>query len=160
MKILVFSDSHGNSLRIKKAISDHEAGCNLIIHLGDGRADMEYVSQFYPEIPCIMISGNSESRKRDEKIVEIGGIKIICIHGHTFNVKKDINEAQLYAKNAGADILLYGHTHFADDTLSCFDDGRRIRSFNPGSIGKGYPPSYGIIIIPKDGIALTSHVYL
>ncbi len=159
MKILVFSDSHGNTSRMIDAIEAHLPSCKLIIHLGDGVRDISYVSDLYPQIPVISLKGNGESFSRDVRIIEEFGVKMMCIHGHTYGVKSCIDRAAMCAIDEGVDILLYGHTHTAADTLFESVDGRRVKIFNPGSVGKGYPPAYGIISFDRLGRFLTSHGY-
>ena len=159
MKILVFSDSHGNISRMKDALEAHLPSCKLIIHLGDGVRDIEYLSSLYPEIPVISLKGNGETISRDTRLFDEMGVRFFCMHGHSYGVKSGIERAATEAKNNGADILLYGHTHVARDTVMNFDDGSSVRIFNPGSIGRGYPPSYGIIEIDRRKNILTSHAY-
>jgi len=160
MKILVFSDSHGNTSKMISAIADHRSSTDLIVHLGDGVRDIEYASSLYPEIPVVSIRGNSESYSRESQIIDLGGVRIMCIHGHTYGVKEDLTRAAMSAATDECDILLYGHTHMPLDQLFISPDDRRVRLFNPGSIGKGYPPSYGVVNIAKNGTFLTSHAYL
>lgn len=50
------------------------------------------------------------------------------------------------ARQEGADIVLYGHTHTG---VTCYDDGLYI--MNPGSIRDGH---YGMIDIVPGGIML------
>ena len=40
MRILVFSDSHGSTWRMRDALLDHPEA-DMIIHLGDGERDVE-----------------------------------------------------------------------------------------------------------------------
>lgn len=160
MKILVFSDSHGNTSRMISAIADHRASLDLIIHLGDGVRDLEYVSSLYPEIPTVSLKGNGETFSRDKCIFDLEGVRIMCIHGHTYGVKEDITRAAMCAVTDECDLLLYGHTHMPHDSLFTSPDEKNVRLFNPGSIGKGYPPSYGVVNISKNGTFLTSHAYL
>lgn len=162
MKILVFSDSHGNTERMISAIADHLPAVDLVIHLGDLERDIDYVRGIYPELPVVSVTGNCDSYARSRRILELMGLRILCIHGHTYGVKDDIETAAQIAAEENADILLYGHTHATDDRLMTvtlpFGGGERaVRVFNPGSIGKGWPPTYGIINIPKNGSYLTSH---
>ena len=159
MKILVFSDSHGNTRRMKEAIELHGPSCKMIIHLGDGVRDIEYVSSFFPQIPVVSLNGNGESFKRDVRIFDECGVRFMCIHGHSYNVKFGLTKAIYAAEEAEADILLYGHTHTAHDTSVELGDGKYLKVFNPGSIGKGYPPTYGIVEISGKHI-LTSHAKL
>ena len=160
MKILVFSDSHRNTRKMIEAIKDHLPSCNVIIHLGDGVRDVEHVSSLYPEIPLVSLKGNGESFSRDSRILDIEGLRIMCIHGHTYDVKMGIDRAAMCAIDNDVDILLYGHTHTPDDSVYTSPDGRQVRVFNPGSIGMGYPSSYGLIDIPRKGSYVTSHAFL
>lgn len=160
MKILVFSDSHGNVSRMKLAVEDHLPSCKMIIHLGDGVRDVSYISSLFPEIPVISVKGNGETFSRDVRIFDEYGVRLMCMHGHSYKVKWGMDAAIYAAEEAGADILLYGHTHKAHDTLVYTSGDRPLRVFNPGSIGLGRPPSYGIIDIDKRGNVLTSHAYL
>ena len=159
MKILVFSDSHGNTSRMRSAIEDHKNNCKLIIHLGDGVRDIEYVSSFYPEIPVVSLKGNGESLFRDIRIFDELGVRFMCMHGHSYGVKSSLDRAIYAAEEEDANILLYGHTHDPKDTVVNLPSGKSIRIFNPGSVGRGYPPSYGIIELDKRGNILTSHFY-
>lgn len=160
MKILVFSDSHGNTSRMISAISDHLPSCNMIIHLGDGVRDIEYVSSLYPEIPVVSLKGNGETIFRDVRVFDECGVRFMCMHGHSYGVKSSLDRAIYAAEENEADILLYGHTHTKMDTVAYLDNGRRIRVFNPGSVGRGYPSSYGIIEIDRRGNVLSSHCIL
>lgn len=156
MKILVFSDSHGNTSRMKSAIEAHLPSCNMIIHLGDGARDIDFVSSFFPEIPVVSIKGNGESIFRDTRMFDEYGVRFFCMHGHTFGVKSSLVHAAKEAADRDATILLYGHTHVPCDTVMYFDD-KCVRVFNPGSIGRGRPATYGIIEIDRRGYILTSH---
>ena len=160
VKILVFSDSHGNTSRMKEAIEANLPSCKMIIHLGDGVRDISYVSSFFPELPVISLQGNGETFKKDVRIFDECGVRFICMHGHSYRVKMGLEYAIYAAREAEADILLYGHTHVAHDTVSELEGGKKLRIFNPGSIGRGYPPSYGIIDISRNGTISTSHVVL
>ena len=156
MKILVFSDSHGLHENIRAAVAAHEANTDLIIHLGDGVSDMQYVSSFFPQIPCITINGNRESYTGETRVLDLDGVRILCMHGHSHGVKGGRLRAAYAAAEADASLLLYGHTHVPDDSFFALEGGKKIHLFNPGSITFCRPPSYGIICISKGNI-LSSH---
>ena len=156
MKIIVFSDSHGNTSKMISAIEEHRASISLIIHLGDGVRDISYVSSLYPELPVVSIEGNGETFSRSKRILDIDGVRIMCIHGHSYHVKLGTSYAARCAAEENCNLLLYGHTHIADDTVISTAK-REVRVFNPGSIGRGYPSSYGIIHMKGKGIYSTSH---
>ena len=79
-------------------------------------------------------------------VVTLGGKKIYCTHGHAEHVKYGTDELICRARQEGADIVLYGHTHSG---VTAYDDGLYI--MNPGSIRDGH---YGMIDIVPGGIML------
>ena len=72
------------------------------------------------------------------------GVIIFATHGHLSNVKRedDFRTLIYQAKEAGADIALFGHTHYQ---YLAEHDG--ITLLNPGSAGYGYYPGYAILNI-------------
>lgn len=169
MKILVVSDSHGRSDRLEKAV-ELNRDADVILHLGDGYADLRYIS--LPDVPIYAVKGNGEDwsiMRGDgvprERQLSFDGVKLLMMHGHTHSVKSGIERAARYALDSGADILLFGHTHGALERFvpagSAIGDiitDRDIRLFNPGSIGgpRFGAPKFGLITI-KDGCILMSH---
>ena len=153
MRVVVFSDSHGNYDVLEKILERHEEDGDLFIHLGDGEREFELLTYVYDGKKLLFVSGNCDwgTDKPDYDIVNIEGKTIFFTHGARFGVKGDLNIAKLYARKSGADILLYGHTHIA---MTDYDDGLYI--MNPGSCGRPREglPSYGIIDITEAGIAM------
>lgn len=161
MKILVFSDSHGDTLKMDFALKSHGASVNMVIFLGDGVSDAEIIRRKYPDIPFVITEGNRESPFHESPLVfEEFGLKFFCIHGHGYGVKRGIDRAEKAAAETGADILLYGHTHTPENRTAVYNDGSRLLIFNPGSIGSGYHPSYGVICIPQKGVYVASHAIM
>ncbi|MBQ8475352.1 MAG: YfcE family phosphodiesterase [Clostridia bacterium] len=146
IKILVFSDSHGREKNIEKAIEDHGCRADALIFLGDGLRGAENVFQKYPHIPHLCVKGNCDGlvfNQVDEATLDLGGIKILCMHGHLYDTKSSLLRAGLRAREVGASLLLFGHTHAA---LEMREEG--LVYFNPGTIGLGYPNcTYGVIEI-------------
>ncbi len=160
MKILIFSDSHGNISRMKAAVEAHLPRVDLLIHLGDGVRDFEYITSLYPSIQSLSLRGNAESSARERVILELDGVRIMCIHGHSYGVKAGVTCAAQAAIAEECDLLLFGHTHTPCDTVYNGEGDSRVRIFNPGSIGRAYPPSYGVLNIARNGAFLTSHAFL
>lgn len=165
MKILVFSDSHGVTDKMETALAEHRGETDAVIHLGDGAGDLKRCA--VPEgIPVITVSGNYEdffsafmpNDHPPERIVEFGGVRILCTHGHRYGVKSSVERAAAHAGSSGAALLLFGHTHRPLDVSETLPSGEILRIFNPGTAGNGYPSSYGIVEI-RDGQILTSHRY-
>ena len=88
MRILVFSDSHGSTYRMREAISLHTEA-DMIIHLGDGERDMHSFDDLLEGKQVIQVCGNCDfySQLPANEIIEISGKKIFCSHGHTELVK-------------------------------------------------------------------------
>ena len=148
MRILVLSDSHGMPSRILAAVEAHPEA-EALIFLGDGERHLDTVESYYHSLPnVIKVAGNCDfsSSLPLLRVVTLGGKKIYCTHGHAEHVKYGTDELLLRARQEGADIVLYGHTHTG---VTCYDDGLYI--MNPGSIRDGH---YGMIDIVPGGIML------
>lgn len=158
MKILVFSDSHGKAKAISENIRLHlnADGVDHVFFLGDGVRDFLSAMEEFPEIPYNFVTGNcdigivlpSEAKSRMcAAPVEVGKKKFLLMHGHMHEVKKSYQRAVDYAIDLGADVLLFGHTHWAfDETLDGSFEGY-VRAINPGSCGSSINPTYALINI-------------
>ncbi len=160
MRILVFSDSHGNVERMKRVVERTEA--DLILHLGDGEADFEALQADYQSRAMFLaVRGNCDymSDLPAERLFGFEGVRILMLHGHTRNVKHGNEELEAFAGQQQADLVLYGHTHCAEDRYYPAEgENKPFRLFNPGSIGSpgwGLPPRYGYIEI-RDGQILSN----
>lgn len=145
MKIVVFSDSHGEIEPMFSAVTDESP--DIIIHLGDNVSDAEELHRMYPGPALLVVAGNCDLASIESRIteLEISGRRLILTHGHTFAVKTPEGRLRLleYAKRAGADVTLFGHTH---TPCHRFEDG--ILLANPGHIGQntgGGRASYGVL---------------
>lgn len=151
IKILVFSDSHGREHYIEKAIEAHGGRADALIFLGDGIAGANRVFEKYPNIPHVSVKGNCDfmaDGEVDEAQINLGGVNILCTHGHKYSVKSTLMSAGLRARERGCGLLLFGHTH-----ERCEIRTGELIYFNPGSIGQGYPKrSYGVINICGENI--------
>ena len=131
MKILVISDTHGDIDKAEEAIRKN-LDIDLIIHLGDYFRDAEKLSEIFPHKPIEYIYGNSDFMIGDvpaEKLLEFGGKKLFLTHGHRYSVKWDYDKLHNKAKELGADLLLFGHTHVPEIV-----EGGSYLLVNPGSI--------------------------
>lgn len=146
MKLLVFSDTHGNAQPMLDVLGDKAADANACFLLGDGVRQADDVREAFPELPLYVVRGNCDggSLEPEEGLAPFGRRLIYYTHGHQLSVKQNLDMLWWRAKRQRADIALYGHTHVPSYTLR---DG--IHLFNPGSIsrpraGRG---SYGCITI-------------
>ena len=145
MKILVFSDSHGELRYMEKAVFDESP--DIIIHLGDKIRDSEKLQEKFCRIPFISVPGNCDmgSILQPIRIEEISGVRFFITHGHIHAVKMGMLRYRLAAEEAGVQVALYGHTHVA-----AYEKAGDIHMMNPGAAGGGYP-SYGVVEIDTCG---------
>ena len=143
MRILVLSDSHGRVDNMVQCVERTEP--DHILHLGDCVRDAELLERQFPAIPMTTVPGNCDYGNPDEpeKLIELGGKRILMMHGHTRGVKYDLQRAVYAAREYGADVLLFGHTH---QPLVDYDGTLYV--MNPGTVGgRGHNVTYGIITI-------------
>lgn len=114
-----------------------------IIHLGDYWRDAQTLAFACPDIPMTMVPGNCDScfGVSNELLLEREGHKLLLGHGHQWRVKSGPGWALAAAREAGADILLFGHTHQA----ACWQEGD-LWIMNPGTAGGvGAGASCGVV---------------
>lgn len=142
MRILVLSDSHGAVYRMRQAVELTEP--QHILFLGDCLPDAHKLQREFPHIPMTTVPGNCDwgSLDEPERLMELRGKRILMMHGHTRNVKYTLMNAAYAAREYGADILLFGHTHHA-----LADNDGTLWMMNPGSVGERSMPTYGVITI-------------
>lgn len=149
MKVLVFSDSHGNTKYMTKAI-DFFTDIDTIIHLGDYSDDIDKIKKQYSDKKFVQVAGNNDfTNIEDEKIVTINGYKVFLTHGHLYDAYWGIDKLFYKSKEIGSDVCLYGHTH---TPLAYFEDDVLI--LNPGSISfpRGFSHTTTLIIDFADDI--------
>ena len=87
MRILVLSDSHGAVEACRLAVE--QSTPDQILHLGDCVRDAERLHALFPAIPLTGVPGNCDGADADnpERLIELGGVRILMMHGHTRGVK-------------------------------------------------------------------------
>ena len=152
MRLLVISDTHGAAYNLINILEKTD-NIDYLIFLGDGIREVENVLKSYPSIKLLTVAGNCDmdpfNLYKESDLAYIVGKKIFFCHGHKFYVKSGIGAITQYAKNLGADILLFGHTHTPHLK---YDDGLYV--INPGSLSKSRTGknSYALIEITESGI--------
>lgn len=159
MRIVVFSDTHGNYSAMHKVFM-RNGGASLFIFLGDGEKDLERLRIKYLDKKILNVSGNCDGcslTPESNTYTLPDGRKIFYTHGHKWGVKYSLGKISAKAKEVGAEIVLFGHTHcrFAET-----HDG--VLYLNPGSAGcprDGKPACYAWIDVTDKGIVY-NHVDL
>ena len=163
MRILIFSDSHGISRYMLKALQLHGRRADAAIHLGDGASDLLSLRHEFPETAFYAAAGNCDS-EIVRNTYDIGftdsfnfdGVRVYACHGQTCGVKYGVEKLVYDASKQGCRVALFGHTHERYDRYHP-TDGDGIYVFNPGSISLPHDgrPSYGILEIKNGGILLS-----
>lgn len=153
MKIIVVSDTHGSYRNFKKVMHMHR-NADIVVHCGDSRDELDKIMTDYPNIRFYAVKGNCDFDPTIPvvEMFTVDGVRFMATHGHVYNVKYGLFDLDHTARERGADVVLYGHTHIAMDVVR---DG--IRFFNPGSLGFG--GSFGVIEV-KDGMVLSNIAHL
>ncbi len=169
MKLIVISDTHGRAHRIEEVLSRHN-GYDMLLFLGDGLRDL-YGKEY---LGAVCVRGNCDTflpcgeAVYAERMLDADGVKILMMHGHEWGVKSSHARAAAHAARLEADVLLYGHTHTAEEKY--YPEGSELCGcvlekplyvFNPGSLGKpnGADASFGVIEIKKGQILLSHGKY-
>ena len=163
MKIIIFSDSHGDVDTMCGVVEKENP--DMIIHLGDSIIDANQLNDKFPGVKMIKVLGGIDSQKENEnwiQYVDIYGKRLMLTHGHTFidDEKTKTNfegiTNMFLSDRNNADIILFGHTH--EPFILC-SDGKWI--MNPGCIcqvpscipgHKVIDATYGILTINKIGV--------
>ncbi len=147
MRVLVVSDSHGDGSTLRRAILA-QPKAEVVIHLGDGEAEVQRVKASFPEKMFLQVRGYCDwgSELPVTGLWEFEGIKVFYTHGHAYGVKSGLYNAVCAAREQKAQVLLFGHTHRA---LTDYEEGLHI--MNPGSLS-GWQASYGTLDITSQGI--------
>lgn len=137
-KIVVVSDSHGDSKKIGRIIKA-EAPFDILVHSGDGVTDLRK-AQLPEGVAVFSVLGNvdvSNGIDGDRLAVEeIGNFTFMMAHGDQFDVKNGLEIIKEEAGRFSADVVIFGHIHQQILKES------RPALFNPGNASNGF---YGII---------------
>lgn len=138
MKIIAMSDSHGD----RKAVETVSAlPCDAIFHCGD--SELSYDDPLWGKVHAVRGNCDSDSRFPLSALVEVGDKKVLAVHGHQHDVKRSLMMLYYTAKEQGANIVLFGHSHLYGAEM---EDG--ILFLNPGSTRQprgGKEPTYAVI---------------
>ncbi|MBP5270380.1 MAG: metallophosphoesterase family protein [Clostridia bacterium] len=140
MKYLLVSDTHGNRSRLEEllAAGDYDG----FIHLGDGIAEAEQTSGFYPEKIFIGVCGNCDFSAGEpvERVSRVRGVPVFICHGHKYGVKGGLVRLAAAAAARGCRAAFYGHTH-----APCVKMKDGVLLVNPGTLG--YCGEYAVITV-------------
>lgn len=135
MKAVLLSDSHGRVGNLITA-AENEKNADMVLFMGDMHSDAEELMLAYPKMLVAEVIGNNDFFVKsvpEDRFFEFGGKKIFMTHGHKYKVKLSQELLLSKAKELGADICVFGHTH-----SSMLDVRDGITLINPGSAQRSY----------------------
>ncbi|MCU0611390.1 MAG: metallophosphatase family protein [Candidatus Eisenbacteria bacterium] len=150
VRLAVVSDTHGNVQLLSSALSLSRAGGRLdaVIHLGDEHTDLEGLTIEGEEalgVPGLQHPSYGGGTTPIALVRRMGGVTMAMAHQPS-----DLPSLRDFP---GPRLFLHGHTHSL--ALSAEPSGVR---FNPGHLSgrvdRGRPPSFGIVEIAEDGVAI------
>ena len=149
MKILIFSDNHGDRDNIERIIKKHEP-LDRIISLGDSEMREFELSN----LEIIGVKGNYpfEPKFPYELSFSFSGVSVYFTHGHHYHVKMGLTKLLQKAYYEKYNIVCFGHTHqvYLEEVMD-------IILVNPGALSfsrSHQNPSYGIIDIDDEKISV------
>ena len=139
--IVVFSDSHGFPLPTK--LNEVAKEADFVFFLGDG---LNGLGEMLLHKGFHAVRGNCDAYCGffDEELVQVENVKFLLTHGHEYHVRTDRLSLLYRAQELGAQVALYGHTHFADEETE-----QGVLLLNPGAISSPMIgiPSYAYIVV-------------
>ncbi len=170
-RLLVVSDSHGETLALKSIIKNFGKTCDALIFCGDGLCDIARIlsncnldEELKNSIPPViaLVRGNCDPSSYpvtkeffitapDSQALKVNGQNIVIFHGHKEGVKYGINALDFAKRDEKCKTFFYGHTHVARE----LHEGD-FTFINPGSCTyprSGQPPSFAIATVGKTFIS-------
>ncbi len=131
LKIIAFSDSHGNHFDMEKALRKH-SDAKAVIFCGDGHNDITAIQKNHTDKTFYCVKGNCDwcCDFAALQTVTLGGKKFLITHGHIQRVKESLMQLTYLGQQENADIIVFGHTH---QQLTVFEGNMIL--INPGSVG-------------------------
>lgn len=167
-RVLVCSDSHGNSQILINIFRQYGKDCDAFIFCGDGTGDIvqvlklaqtdEVFSLCVPKVIAI-VKGNGDPASYpltmdhtieipNRQILTVNNHNLMIVHGHQEGVVYGMEEYGLAMQMEQCSVGFYGHTHVAwEETLGDY------KFVNPGSCSRprgGQPASFAIATVEKN----------
>ncbi|WP_202081052.1 metallophosphoesterase family protein [Caldalkalibacillus salinus] len=154
MKALITSDTHGLKKDLKTLAEKVKVDKGF--HCGDFCVD----ENMFPLNKMVLVKGNNDIRAGvpNDQVVNWAGLTFFVTHGHLYQVEFSLLNLKYKAQEAGADVVLFGHTH----TPYCErEDG--VIYMNPGSLRhpRGFSvPTFAILDVAEgEGAKTLSFTY-
>lgn len=126
MSVLILSDSHGAVHEVVEVVGRHPEA-EAIFHCGDFCVDPKRA----PFAKMELVRGNCDFATEipNERTTYWNGLTFYQTHGHLYDVKYSLLSLRYRAEEVGANVVLFGHSHFP---VCDVEEG--ILYINPGSL--------------------------
>ncbi|WP_155286428.1 YfcE family phosphodiesterase [Lacticaseibacillus zhaodongensis] len=132
MRIIAVSDTHGDELVLKEIVTEYP-DCAAYFYAGDSElAANDAVFKTYQAVV-----GNMDFDQSFPKTLtaDVAGFRVFMTHGHFYNVRVTLDKLLAAGQSAGAQLIIYGHTHVA-----LAEEHAGVVIVNPGSISQPRGP--------------------
>ena len=128
MKLLIMSDTHGDEEVIDRVKSYHP-NAHTIIHCGD--SELPYLHPALQGVERVKGNCDHDPNYLEELVFQVNDERVYVTHGHLYDVKNSPMKLSYRAKEVGAQIVCFGHSHVLGAE---YVEG--ILFINPGSLKK------------------------
>ena len=161
MKCIVLSDTHGYIDTAREALR-RNPDAEVVFFLGDGIDDIEFIAESYKNVAWFAVKGNCDrtcvflgDMVKSTDSITLEGKKIVFTHGNLYGAKAGYGGLISLARDEGADIVLFGHTHTPCEVyISEYE--KPFYLFNPGA-ASGYDAGFGLLQLSSGQEPLLSH---
>ncbi len=155
-RVVAVSDSHGAAGTLRKVAASALARgpIDVFVFLGDGIQDARELKPLLlaqnPGMEWIAVRGNNDPIRSapEEAFFTVNGLSIFAAHGHLHRVKWGLQKLLYTAREKGAGLALYGHTH-----RSHLEEAQGVLLVNPGAVCEAFSgrPVLADMVVEADG---------
>ena len=159
MKILIVSDTHGQSENLSRVLDTLDQ-VDCLIHCGDIQGPENYFRTL-TDGPCYMVSGNNDwdAELRSELEFSLDDYRVFLTHGNQYGVSLGTERLRDEAESRNVQFAMFGHTH-----RPLIEERDHLVLMNPGSLSYprqlGRKPSYIVMEIDRNHDAHYQICYL
>lgn len=149
MKLVVMSDTHGDTETIE-AILNRETDADAFFHCGD--SELASNDELLKDVHIVQGDCDWGGAFQESVVTEVDSERILMVHGHQHAVKESLMQLKYAAEEAGANIVLFGHSHLYGAELP-----EDLLYVNPGSttMPRGHRDATYAIIEREESLTVT-----
>ncbi|MBO8155870.1 MAG: metallophosphoesterase [Bacillaceae bacterium] len=109
--VIIVSDSHGLKDELAMLKERHQGEADAFIHCGD--SELDYQSELMEGFRRVRGNCDFDTNYPNEVDFLLDNMKFYVTHGHLYRVKSTLIPLSYRAEEVGADIVCFGHSHYA-----------------------------------------------